>query len=67
MQPLIAYFWARSEPLPANHPFRSLDNIVITPHLGYVTAGNYARFEGQMVEGIRAWLDGKPIQVIAAK
>jgi phosphoglycerate dehydrogenase-like enzyme len=55
------------EPLPLDHPFRKLDNIVITPHLGYVTAENYKRFYGQMVEDIRAWLDGKPMRVIAPK
>jgi phosphoglycerate dehydrogenase-like enzyme len=55
------------EPLPLDHPFRKLDNIVITPHLGYVTAENYKRFYGQMVEDIRAWLDGKPLRVIAPK
>ena len=55
------------EPLPLDHPFRKLDNIVITPHLGYVTAENYKRFYGQMVENIRAWLDGKPIRVIPPK
>ena len=53
-----------AEPLPAGHPFRKLDNILITPHLGYVTAENYKRFYGQMVEDIRAWLDGKPIRII---
>jgi phosphoglycerate dehydrogenase-like enzyme len=55
------------EPLPIEHPFRYLDNIVITPHLGYVTAENYRRFYGHMVEDIRAWLDGKPVRVIPAK
>ena len=55
------------EPLPLDHPFRKLDNAVITPHLGYVTEENYRRFYGQMVENIRAWLDGKPARVIAAK
>ena len=55
------------EPLPLEHPFRKLDNIVITPHLGYVTAENYKRFYGQMVENIRGFLDGKPLRVIAAK
>jgi phosphoglycerate dehydrogenase-like enzyme len=55
------------EPLPLDHPFRKLDNIVITPHLGYVTMENYKRFYGQMVEDIRAWLDGKPVRVIAAR
>jgi D-3-phosphoglycerate dehydrogenase len=52
------------EPLPLNHPFRKLDNIVITPHLGYVTADGYAKFYSGMVEDIRAWLDGKPVRVI---
>ena len=55
------------EPLPLEHPFRKLDNIVITPHLGYVTAENYKRFYGQMVENIRGFLDGKPLRVVAAK
>jgi D-3-phosphoglycerate dehydrogenase len=56
-----------TETLPLGHPFRKLDNIVITPHLGYVTAENYKRFYGQMVEDIRAWLDGKPIRMIPPK
>jgi phosphoglycerate dehydrogenase-like enzyme len=55
------------EPLPLDHPFRKLDNILITPHLGYVTMENYKRFYGHMVEDIRAWLDGKPIRVIQPK
>jgi D-3-phosphoglycerate dehydrogenase len=55
------------EPLRLDHPFRKLDNIVITPHLGYVTAENYKSFYGQMVEDVRAWLDGKPVRVIAPK
>jgi D-3-phosphoglycerate dehydrogenase len=55
------------EPLALDHPFRKLDNIVITPHLGYVTAENYKRFYGQMVENVRAWLDGKPVRVIPPK
>jgi len=55
------------EPLPLDHPFRKLNNIVITPHLGYVTAENYKRFYVQMVENVRAWLDGKPLRVIPPK
>ena len=55
------------EPLPLDHPFRKLGNIVITPHLGYVTAENYKRFYGHMVEDIRAWLDGKPVRLLEAK
>lgn len=48
------------EPLPLNHPFRLLPNVVITPHLGYVTQENYRGFFGGTVENIRAWLDGAP-------
>jgi D-3-phosphoglycerate dehydrogenase len=53
------------EPLPLNDPLRKIENAVITPHLGYVTAEGYRRFYTQMAEDIRAWLDGKPIRVIA--
>jgi phosphoglycerate dehydrogenase-like enzyme len=52
------------EPLPADHPFRSLDNIVTTPHLGYVTEGCYRIFFGDIVEDLVAWLDGAPIRLV---
>lgn len=52
------------EPLPRDHPLRSLDNVVLTPHLGYVTEDNYRRYYSDMVENITAWLDGKPIRVL---
>jgi len=55
------------EPLPLNHPFRKMDNVVITPHLGYVSEKNYRTFFQDVVEDIRAWLDGKPVRVIAPK
>jgi len=55
------------EPLPRDHPFRTLDNVVLTPHLGYVSEQNYRKYFPDIVEDIRAWLDGKPIRVIAAK
>ncbi|MGV8921153.1 MAG: D-2-hydroxyacid dehydrogenase family protein [Pseudomonas sp.] len=51
------------EPLPANHPFRHLDNVLATPHIGYVTENNYRTFFGQMIEDIQAWHGGKPIRV----
>lgn len=54
------------EPLPADHPFRRLDNTVVSPHLGYVTAENYRGFYGGAVENIRAWLAGAPIRVLEA-
>jgi phosphoglycerate dehydrogenase-like enzyme len=53
------------EPLPLNHPFRAMDNVVITPHLGYVSEQNYKKYFPDIVEDIRAWLDGKPVRVIS--
>src|SRR5664280_1570588 len=55
------------EPLPLNHPFRKMDNVVITPHLGYVSEQNYRGYFQGVVEDIRAWLDGKPARVIPPK
>ena len=55
------------EPLPLNHPFRKMDNVVLTPHLGYVSEQNYRGYFQGVVEDIRAWLDGKPVRVIEAK
>jgi phosphoglycerate dehydrogenase-like enzyme len=53
------------EPLPAGHPFLSLDNVVLTPHLGFVTREQYAgAFYPQTVENIRAWLEGAPVRVL---
>jgi D-3-phosphoglycerate dehydrogenase len=55
------------EPLPLDHPYRKLDNVVLTPHLGYVSEQNYRKYFPDIVEDIRAWLDGKPVRTIAAK
>jgi len=52
------------EPLPADHPFRSLPNIVVTPHLGYVTEEGYRIFYGQALEDVKAWLAGEPVRVL---
>ncbi|MCC7426078.1 MAG: D-2-hydroxyacid dehydrogenase family protein [Alphaproteobacteria bacterium] len=52
------------EPLPAGHPILSCPNTVLTPHLGYVIAENYARFYGEMVDNIKGWLAGAPKRVI---
>jgi phosphoglycerate dehydrogenase-like enzyme len=54
------------EPLPADHPLRGVSNTVLTPHLGYVTADTYEVFYPQTVEGIRAYLAGRPVRVIPA-
>src|SRR5260221_11039565 len=50
------------EPLPVDHPFRKLDNLVLTPHLGYVTEDSFRNHYRQMVEGIDAWFKGEPKQ-----
>lgn len=47
------------EPLPAGHPFRSLDNVLATPHIGYVGEDLYRVFYQDIVGGISAWLDGR--------
>jgi phosphoglycerate dehydrogenase-like enzyme len=52
------------EPLPLDSAFRKLDNVVTTPHLGYVAEQNYRKQYPDVVEDIRAWLDGKPVRVI---
>lgn len=52
------------EPLPVDHPFRSLENTVLSPHKGFVTDESYRVFYGETVENIRSWMDGKPIRVI---
>jgi phosphoglycerate dehydrogenase-like enzyme len=50
------------EPLPVDHPFRTLDNVLATPHIGYVTENNYRMFFSQMIEDIQAWHAGAPIR-----
>jgi phosphoglycerate dehydrogenase-like enzyme len=45
------------EPLPPDHPFRTLPNLLATPHIGYVSRGLYTRFYQDTVENIRRWLD----------
>ena len=52
------------EPLPIDHPLRKLDNVVLTPHLGYVAEQNYRAYFAGMVEDIRAFLDDKPVRVL---
>jgi len=52
------------EPLPANHPLRTLPNTVVTPHVGYVTTATYQRWWRQVVEDIKAWADGDAVRVL---
>jgi phosphoglycerate dehydrogenase-like enzyme len=54
-----------TEPLPASHPFRLLENVLATPHIGYVTQDSYRVYYADMVECITAWLRGKPVRQMA--
>jgi phosphoglycerate dehydrogenase-like enzyme len=52
------------EPLPQDHPFRSLDNVVVTPHVGYVTEHLFRTAWQRMAEDVAAYLTGSPIRVV---
>ena len=52
------------EPLPADHPLRTLPNVLALPHLGYVTAANYRTYFTEAVQDIGAWIAGEPMRVI---
>jgi len=53
------------EPLPADHPLRSMPNTLLLPHIGYVTSDNYRTFYRHAVEDILAFGAGTPIRVLA--
>ncbi len=50
------------EPLPLDHPFRTLENVILTPHVGYVTEDTYRIFFRDTVECILAWMNGTPVR-----
>jgi phosphoglycerate dehydrogenase-like enzyme len=52
------------EPLPADHPLRQIDNVVLSPHVGYVTEENLRLFYQQTVADIAAFVSGEPIRVV---
>lgn len=52
------------EPLPENHKLRFLPNVLLTPHIGYVTLDNYIKWYNQMAEDLQAFIDGKPIRLL---
>ena len=54
------------EPLPIDHPLRTAPNVILTPHIGYVTDENYRSSYPQIVENVLAFLDGNPVRVISA-
>jgi phosphoglycerate dehydrogenase-like enzyme len=47
------------EPLPPSHSFRTLENVLATPHIGYVSDGLYKTFYEDVVSNIRKWLDSQ--------
>jgi len=53
-----------TEPLPPGHPLTTLDNVVLLPHLGYVSEAGFRQMYGQVVEDIAAFLAGSPIRTI---
>ena len=55
------------EPLGPDYPLYKLDNVVLTPHLGYVVEESFRAFYGDTVENILAWLDGKPLRIANAQ
>ena len=55
------------EPLPADHPIRMLDNVVLTGHTGYVVDNLYPLVYGQAVENILAWQSGTPTRLLNAE
>jgi phosphoglycerate dehydrogenase-like enzyme len=52
------------EPLPPGHPFRAMDNVTVTPHLGYVTRETLSVFYSDTVESIAAFVANHPIRVL---
>lgn len=54
------------EPLPASHPLRTLDNVVLSPHEGYVTRDTFAAWFADVAEAVAAWRSGAPVRVLAA-
>jgi len=52
------------EPLPADHPLRTVPRAVLTPHIGYVALDAYRVFYADAVEDVVAWLGGEPVRVL---
>ena len=46
-----------TEPLPADHPFRTLPNVLASPHIGYVAEDLYSTFYSDVAASVEAWLD----------
>lgn len=55
-----------TEPLPADHPFRSLPNVLATPHIGFVTEENLRQMFDESLENLKAYIAGSPMRTINA-
>ncbi|MVW71478.1 D-2-hydroxyacid dehydrogenase family protein [Bordetella sp. 15P40C-2] len=55
------------EPLSATSPWRALDNVILTPHLGYVSEENFTAFYRNAVQAVQAWMSGEPKRVLNAE
>jgi phosphoglycerate dehydrogenase-like enzyme len=58
-------YW--TEPLPPDHPVRRLDNVVLTPHLGYVVDENMKVFYENAVKNIQNWVKGEPLTPMSTR
>ena len=54
------------EPLPADHAFRTLENVVVTPHIGYVTERGFRSAWKCMAEDVIAYMNGSPIRIVTS-
>lgn len=52
------------EPLPPTDTLRALDNVVLTPHLGYVSPENFTAFYRSALEAVKGWMAGQPVRVL---
>ena len=55
------------EPLPMNDPLRQLPNVLLTPHLGFVTEEVFQSFADGVTQCLQAWLEGRPLMRVLAK
>ena len=53
-----------AEPLPADHPLTKLDNVVLTPHIGWVTRAHFTSYATGVMANAVNFLDGNPTNVV---